>query len=151
MKNFYEILTNIQRELNELREINLSLRMENNYLRQQLGMPANSDNGLSIDDAFKYVYLKDDSVGMRLRAINGLKRAGYMNISDFNGISIYDLIKIRNTGPSSCAIWILVFQHYGIHIELPDLDKVASPKDSRVLQKVYEQLPEFKERIEFTD
>lgn len=128
MKNFDEIIANIQKELLELKEINLSLREENTSLRKQLGMLASNDNDeLSLEDAFDHFEVKNDTGNMKKRAYNTLMRAGYgsygrKDIMQFEGMSAYELLAIRNMGNNLLAIIIVMLEHFGVSIEIPDTD-----------------------------
>jgi DNA-directed RNA polymerase alpha subunit len=150
MNNFDKILTNIQKELHELQKINRSLLKENAYLREQLTISASNNNDdLSLEDAFKQFSLRDDTRGKKISAFNCLKRAGYKNIGDLKNKSIYDLIKTRHAGASTCAIWIILLEHCDIHVELPDMDSITSSREYKTIKKIYEELPKFRERIVF--
>jgi DNA-directed RNA polymerase alpha subunit len=152
MKNFDEIIANIQKELLELKEINLSLREENASLREQLGMPASNDNDeLSLEEAFSNFLFRDytDTRGKKIGAYSCLIRAGFRNIGDLRNKSIHDLLRIRGAGASTCAIWIILLEQYGIHIDLPDLESITSIVEYQAIKEIYEELPKLRESMVF--
>lgn len=150
MEKFDKIMANIQKELLELAEINQSLREENASLREQLGMSISNDNDdLSLEEVFNEFSLKDDRNGKKKSTFSCCKRSGYCNIGDFRGKSIYDLIKIRGSGVITCAILIILLEHYNIHIEHPDLESICGSEWYKTTKKIYEELPKVRERIAF--
>ena len=59
-----------------------------------------------------------------MRTYNVLRRAGYgkTKIMQCQGMAAYQLIGIRNMGYGLAAIVILMLEHYGVRIEIPDSD-----------------------------
>ena len=93
MNNFNEIIQNIEAELSklkksneELKRLNKDLMKENASLREQLKLPNNKEQ-LSIEEAFKLFYIKEDTQRLKTRAYNALIRYGtshdYEYISDW--------------------------------------------------------------------
>lgn len=149
MKDFNAIIENIEKELLELKKINQFLMEENTTLRMQLAMPIQKDNDeLSIEEMLEQFYVKDDSHGIQARLKLLLKRGGFKVVGDFRGKNIYELLKIRGTGPVMHAIIIIVLEHYGIDIEIPNLEKETTRKP-REIQQIIEEVTKYKERIVF--
>ncbi len=150
MKKFDKIIVNIQKELLELKEINQSLREENASLRGQLGLSVTNDNDdLSLEKVFNEISLTDDSNGKKTNTFSCCFRSGFHKIGDFRDKSIYDLIKIHGVGANACAILIILLEHYDIHIEIPDLESINDYNTGKTIKKIYEELPNFRERIVF--
>lgn len=150
MNDFDKIIANIQKELLELKEINHSLREENVSLKKQLGMSTSNDTDhLLILDVFNDFCLIDDHNGTKTALKNGLVRSGYKVIGDFRNKTITDLIKIRSTGSSRCAVLIILLEHYGINIELPDLEIFSETDEYKTIQKLYEELPKYRDKVVF--
>ena len=150
MKDFDEIIANIQKELLELKEINHSLREENVSLKKQLGMSTSNDTDhLLIVDVFNDFCLIDDHNGTKTALKHGLTRSGYNVIGDFRNKTITDLIKIRSTGSSRCAVLIILLEHYGINIELPDLEIFSETDEYKTIRKLYEELPKYRDKVVF--
>lgn len=160
MNNFNEIIQNIEAELSELKKsneelkrLNKDLMKENASLREQLKLPNNKEQ-LSIEEAFKLFYIKDDTQRLKTRAYNALIRYGtshdYEYISDLNGKSIYDIFKIRNLGVAGCAVIVIVAEHFGEMIKFPNCDDLLSTiiKRKEIL-KVKEKITEYREKIVF--
>lgn len=170
MEKFDKIIASIQKKLDELEKINQALREENASLKKQLGiLPADvsddpllravlsieaedsasedkEDDELSMENVFNEFHLEDDYHGRKTATYNCYRRY-YENIHDFDGQSIYDLLKPRYAGPITCAIMIIVLEHYGIHIELPEM--VKRGKSMSTIKQVYENLPQFRGKIVF--
>lgn len=150
MKKFDKIIVNIQKELLELKEINQSLREENASLRGQLGLSVINDNDdLSLEKVFNEISLTDDFNGKKTNTFSCCLRSGFHKIGDFRDKSIYDLIKIHGVGANACAILIILLEHYDIHIEIPDLESINDYNTGKTIKKIYEELPNFRERIVF--
>lgn len=148
MKNFDEIIANIQKELLELKEINNSLREENASLRKQIGISARNDD-LSLENVFNNFSLKNDASGLKTATRSSLCRAGCRNLGDFRNESIIYLVKDLHISPSRCAILIVLLEHYNIPIKLPNLESIVGCCESRKIKMIYEKLPEYRERIKF--
>lgn len=148
MKNFDEIIANIQKELLDLKEINNSLREKNVSLRKQIGISARNDD-LLLENVFSNFVLRNDANGLKTATYHSLGRAGYCNIGDFRNKSIIDLVKDRRISPSRCVILIVLLEHYNIHIKLPDLESIAGSCELKNIKQIYEKLPEYRERIVF--
>lgn len=150
MKNFDEIIANIQKELLELKEINLSLQEENASLREQLGMPASNDNDeLSLNEAFGAFYLPDsypDGVRKKTRAYNVFARAGYKTIGQFKGINLNDLVSTRNCGVCSGAIMVVLLEHFGVRVTQLNPEQGCTANSKKVLKEI----PKVKDSIVFT-
>ena len=154
MEKFNSIIANIEKELLELKKINEALREENSFLREQLAMPNKIDNNeeISLEEVFNSFYLKDDSKGLREKTFHSLLQTGkFKVVSDFIGKSIYDLIEIRNARYATWAITIIVIEHYGVRIEVPDLETISESKERNVIQKVIDAVIKYRERIEFKE
>ena len=153
MKNYNEIMAKVEKtelSVKELRELVEALIEENTMLREQLGMSTSNDTDhLLIVDVFNDFSLKDDHNGTKTALRNGLARSGYKVIGDFRNKTITDLIKIRSTGASRCAVLIILLEHYGINIELPDLEIFSETDDYKTIQKLYEELPKYRDKVVF--
>lgn len=147
MERFKQIIANIEAELGELREINNSLTEENDWLRQQLGLPSHN-NERSLEDFFNKFYIKDDSGRLKTRAYNSV-RSNFKVLSDFEGKTIFDLLKLRNIGISSCAIIIIALQHYGVYIKIPDWE--AEDESNKKILQLKEALKEYETRVIFKE
>lgn len=150
MKNYNEIMTKVKeaelgvKELLELIEV---LIEENTMLREQLGMSVSDGNdNLSLREAFDAVSLEKtytDSLRQKTRAFNCFARCRVKSISEFKGKSIYDLLEAR---PSirSCAIMIVLLEHFGVKVE--QLDSGCSAQ----IKKIREEVSRVRESIVFT-
>lgn len=152
MEKFSSIVANIERELHELKKINEALREENFFLREQLAMTNKIDDNdkISLGEVFNSFYLKDDSRGLREKTFHSVLQTGeFKVVGDFRGKSIYDLIQIRNARYAMWAITLIVIEHYGVHIEVPNLETILEPKERKLIQKVNDAVTKYRERIEF--
>ena len=126
MNKFGEIIAHIEEELAELIKINNQLKDENELLRNRLSMPTQKNNAeLSLEEAFSHFEVEADSGSTKkIRAYNALVRSSYREkrIIEFEGISAYELLAIRNMGFNSLAIIIIMMEHFGVSIEIPDID-----------------------------
>ncbi|MBP3502024.1 MAG: hypothetical protein J6K42_00875 [Clostridia bacterium] len=148
MKEFDEIIASITKELFSLKKINEELIEENNWLREQLGIPIRSNNELLIKDVFDKYYVEGDSNNkVKARIFNVMSRE-FECVGDLEGKSIYDLLKLRNLGSVSCAIIVIVLEHYGVHIKIPDLTE-----QSRTFQllQIKEALQEYRKQVIFRE
>lgn len=150
MKDVNIICENIQNGVLKLKERIKFLEQENNMLRRQLGMPVQKNNDeLSIIEMLKQFDIKDDSKGMKTRVYNVLVRWGrFKVVGDLRGKNIYELLKLRNSGSSICAVIVVVLEYYGIHIEIPE---VAGNSIHNKVRKVRENIVKYREKIIFID
>lgn len=165
MDKFEEIIAHIKEELAELAKINTQLKDENEMLRERLGMPTQRNNvELSLEEAFNYFEVADDTVNVKMRAYNTLMRGGYgrKSIMQFEGISAYELLAIRNMGFNSLAIIILMMEYFGVSIEIPDIDCDTSMPYYQTLRSIHKHqhiaimrlknaIQEYRDRIKFKD
>lgn len=156
MRNFNEIIKNIETELHELKTHNELLMEENALLRKQLELPTrrNSDYP-TIEEAFELFYIKEDTQGLKLRAYNVLTRFGNSRfIGEYNGKTIYDIFKLRNSGVTTCAIIVIILEHFGVIIEFPNCDKPSSSKKTekeKDILKIKEKIKEYRNKIVFDE
>lgn len=146
MSNFNRILKNIEMELAELKKINEELIRENQLLRKQLGMHEKviSDE-ISIVEAFNHFSITPPvHRGLHARALMVLKRSGYKTVNELEGKTIYDLLSIRNAGIETCAIIVIVLEHYGVQISV-ETKKSMHTK----LFKIKEAIVKYKAKIVF--
>lgn len=146
MSNFNRILENIEMELAELKKINEELIKENQLLRKQLGKHEKviSDE-ISIVEAFNHFSITPPVAnGLHKRALLFLKRSGYKTVNELEGKTIYDLLSIKNLGIETCAIIVIVLEHYGVQISV-------EPKNSMhtKLLKIKEAIVKYKAKIIF--
>lgn len=141
MDDFNKILENIEKELAELRKINVELVNENQFLRAKLGMPERCmRNEILIRDVFnKFHFNGFDRDELKTRALNVLIRGGnFKTVSDLKGKNITDLLSIRNSGPETCAIIVLVLEHYGVQISMETTWNNYKSKVSKVKKCIEE-------------
>ena len=152
MEKFNSIIANIEKELLELRKINETLRKENSFLRGKLAMSNKIEDNdeISLAEVFDSFYLQDDSRGLREKTLHSLLQTGEFKIvGDFKGKSIYDFMKTSNARYAMWAVTIVAIEHYGVHIEVPDLESISEAKERKVIQKVNDAVTKYRQRIEF--
>lgn len=97
---------------------------------------------LSLTKAFEAFSFKGRiPYGMKTRTFNCFHRAGYATIGEFRGKSINDLLNVRNAGVDSCALFVVVLEHYGISVAFPDINGQV--------RKVLGRIPLFREDCVF--
>ncbi len=148
MDKFDLIIENIQKELLVLKEINQSLRDENASLREQQGMSVNNNDiyNISLSEASDNFSIVDDYFGRKTRMISCFSRAGYKNLGDFKDKSIHDLIKVKNAGIISCAVLIVLLEHYDIHI---DMSSDWDDEYQNMIKKISEEILRVREKMVF--
>lgn len=153
MENYNEIMAKVEETelgVKELRKLVEALIAENTMLREQLSMSVNKVNdNLSLEEAFKAFYLTDsypDGIRKKTRAYNGFARAGYKTIGQFKGISLNDLCSTRNCGVCSCAIMVVLLEHFGVQVMQLNSEHGCTAHSKKVL----EEIPKVKDGIVFT-
>ena len=84
---FDEIMENMEREMEELKQINSSLREENERLKDLNGI----EKCFSVDKAFEGFHVSN--VQSKRRALNVIKAHGYTNIYALKDITVQELCK----------------------------------------------------------
>lgn len=136
----------------ELIAENDALKKENQLLRikiqileaklEAVGLSENKYEDLSLTKAFEAFSFKGRiPYGMKTRTFNCFHRAGYATIGEFRGKSINDLLNVRNAGVDSCALFVVVLEHYGISVAFPDINGQV--------RKVLGRIPLFREDCVF--
>ena len=118
---FDEIMENMEREMEELKQINSSLREENERLKDLNGI----EKCFSVDKAFEGFHVSN--VQSKRRALNVIKAHGYTNIYALKDITVQELCKWPEVGPAIIAIIYIVMEHYGMIMEIPSKALFASP------------------------
>lgn len=135
-------------ENDALKKENLLLRAKIQILEAKLetaGLSENKDEDLSLTKVFEALSFKGRiSYGMNTRTFNCFHRAAYATIGEFKGKTINDLLKVRNAGVNSCALMVVVLEHYGISVAFPDIRGQAA-------RKVLERIPLLREDCVFLD
>lgn len=117
MKTFEEIISSIEGELKELRKINNDLVLENTGLKNQLAQVNGSTVAfVSVDEAFRSISSKHNDEKSIGRAYNAVKKHGYENICDLQGVAFYEW---RGIGDQAATVIALVLEHYGIKPATP--------------------------------
>jgi len=108
---------------------------------------------LSLAEMFSHFDVLNDSSNIKLKTYNTFRRTGvYKFIEDFRGKSFFNLLKsIKKDDCVMCAIMVIVAEHYGVHIEIPDLSQASSDSERRKIEKINFILAEYKKKIEFND
>ena len=160
----------------QVMEENAALKKENKLLRSRVTFlearlkdaeSANNGNGddgtLLLSKAFDSLYFKGGAYDvLKSRTHLCFDRAGYKTVGQFSGKDIIDLLNVRNAGVVVCAIMIVVLEHFGVQIAVPDLSNLSSvSKDGRKLtyreeaslkttvKKVIAKLPTIREACVF--
>lgn len=150
MERFDEIVANIQKELRELQTINQLLEEENASLREKLGMtgkPVSNYDDLPLLEAFEALVLSDtyDAYGrQKTRAYNSFARGGFRTIGQFKDTFITELADVRNAGITSCAIMLVILEHFGVEVVWPE------KRDNIKLRAIRDEIPKVRENSVFT-
>lgn len=116
MNNFDEIINSIEKELKELRKINRDLNLENTGLKNRLAQITGSEFAfVSVDDAFRSISSNGNKLAIS-RAYNEVKKHGYENICDLQGVAFYEW---KGVGDDAAIVIALVLEHYGIKPAMP--------------------------------
>lgn len=118
---FDEIMANMEREMEELKQINRLLREENERLKELNGI----DKCLSVDKAFEGFHISN--IHSKSLALNAIKNHGYTNIYALKNLTVQELFKWPGVGPAIIAIIYIVMEHYGMIMEIPSKALFASP------------------------
>jgi hypothetical protein len=147
MQRFEVIVNNIQRELEELRDINKSLVKENDSLRMKIRVLEGVDEVENVYEGEDNTYLTDildrenypkRFCGVR-RAVTFLAMNYRMTkLGDFRGKSILDLIEIPGMGVLRCKEMIKFLDNHGVSIEMPPIYSI----ESKVTESDYETIRE---------
>ena len=158
----------LTKEVQKLREENASLKKENKLLQSRVTFlearlkEAESsevdDDDLLLSDAFDSFYFKGGRYDRaKNRTYNCFNRAGYKTIRQFEGKSIIDLLDVRNAGAFACAVVIIVLEHFGVQIAIPDTNDLSvneigwkpSVRDKstckEMIKRVLTELPKIRE------
>lgn len=125
---------------------------ENDSLREQLEKTTQGEyDDIFVDDVFKRLYVEDDSRGSsKTRAHSLLMHANIKTIGDGRGKTACDLLNICYSGIDTCAIIIVVFEHYGVNIEIPNFGghKLVLRQN---LHLITEAVAEYRNKIIYKD
>lgn len=150
MKRFDEIIANIQKELEELKTINQLLEEENASLRERLGITGkfvSQFEDLELHESFEALILSDtyDAYGrQKTRAYNGFIRGGFQTLSQFKNTRVSELANIHKTGTTSCAIMLVILEHFGIQVIWPE------KHENKKIQQIREEMQIIRENSVFT-
>ena len=144
--DFDLIISNIERELEELKEINTALRKENEYLRNKIGLAElEKTEDISLEEVFTHLEIHSDTCGLKTKAYVRLNGMGVQRVSDFKRFDFESLINHKQVGPLICTVIIIILEHYGVKIEL------KSFCHERTVKQIENLLPIYRNNIEFTD
>lgn len=116
---------------------------ENQSLRAQLGMSEKVvTTEISVRDAFDgFDLIKgSDPAGTKVRAFNVLLRGGITTLNELQGLSFYNLLSFQNAGYNTCALIVVILEHYGIPIS-----EISENK------KILEAIEKWRSSIYFTE
>ena len=89
--------------------------------------------------------------GNLLSTCRRLSRAGINTVNDLEGKTFFDLLNIRNLGPSGIAILLVVCEHYGIKLNLEDFEECMFKMMPSERKKVESNIEKYKSCIKFRD
>lgn len=158
MDNFSKIVSNIENELTQLKNINNNLERENELLRDELNLSKSSDDReITLKILFANFFLKDGSKSVKTKAFNDIRK--FMVDNNINSLKEFDgkdlnyflyLNRKKHTNsiskPHTLAMFIVLLEHYNIHINYKG-DKFQNPK----FTMVKELIPEYRKSIAFVD
>ena len=146
MNDFDSIISNIERELKELKEINEVLMKENEFFRNKFGLlELKKTEDLTLEEVFTHLYINNDTCGLKTKAYVRLNGMGVQRVSDFKRFDFESLINHKQVGALICTAIIIIFEHYGVKIELKSFCY------EKIIKQIESLLPIYRNKIEFTD
>lgn len=128
---FEKLAADITKALLEMKKINKklieeneALAKENQLLREKLRISSRKENnGIKLDEAFdRFRITGSNGNQIKSRVYNSYCVGENKFVEEFKNKSAYELFLVNRTGYTSCAIFIIVLEHFGVKIEIPDTD-----------------------------